>query len=62
MPLDQDTVNFLVSETIENALQDCKANLDELSKKYQLKIRVRPPIVIEIKQVEKGEVIWEEDK
>lgn len=59
MPLDKATLDFLVEETIQNALEDTKFKLNELSMKYKLKIKVRPPKVIEITQDEKGKVIWE---
>ncbi|MFW9922771.1 MAG: hypothetical protein ACFFDW_05715 [Candidatus Thorarchaeota archaeon] len=59
MPLDKATLDFLVEETIQNALEDTKFKLNELSMKYKLKIKVKPPIVTEITQVAKGEVIWE---
>ena len=60
MPLDQETLKFLVDETIENALQDTKENLRELARKYKLKIRVRTPILLEVTTETDGEVIWEE--
>ena len=59
MPLDKDTLDFLVNETIETALTDTREKLEELSMKYKLKIRVTPPLVLEIIQQEQGEVIWE---
>ncbi|NHJ32342.1 MAG: hypothetical protein FK732_05735 [Asgard group archaeon] len=59
MPLDKETLNFLVEETIDNALQDSKEKLGELAYKYQLKITVKPPILVKVEQVEKGEVVWE---
>ncbi|NHJ04345.1 MAG: hypothetical protein EAX90_05950 [Candidatus Heimdallarchaeota archaeon] len=59
MPLDKDTLDFLVNETIDNALEDTKMKLNELAIKYKLEINVRPPIIIEIKQVDNGKVIWE---
>lgn len=61
MPLDKETLDFLVDETILNALEDSKEKLNELARKYGLKIRMRPPIVVEIVQVPQpdGEVIWE---
>jgi len=61
MPLDKATLDFLVEETIANALEDSKEKLNELARKYGLKIYVKPPIVREIQQVAQpdGEVIWE---
>lgn len=58
MPLDKATLDFLVEETIANALEDSKDKLNELAMKYKLKIRVKPPIIVEIKQEKKGRVIW----
>ena len=60
MPLDLDTMKFLVKEAVDTALQDTKEKLNELSMKYQLKIVVRPPILVELEQKEKGEVVWQE--
>ncbi|NPE08004.1 MAG: hypothetical protein GNW80_06965 [Asgard group archaeon] len=59
MPIDKETLNFLVEETIDNVLQDSKEKLNELAYKYKLKITVKPPMLVEIEHVEKGEVIWE---
>ena len=63
MPLDKATLDFLVEETIANALEDSNEKLQELARKYGLKIHVRPPIVMEISQVPlpEGEVIWKKD-
>ena len=63
MPLDKATLDFLVEETIANALEDSNEKLQELARKYGLKILVRPPIVSKITQVPlpEGEVIWEKD-
>lgn len=63
MPIDKETLDFLVDETIIHALEDSKEKLDVLARKYGLKIRVRPPIIIEIVQVPQpdGEVIWEKE-
>ncbi|HUU76977.1 MAG TPA: hypothetical protein VMX55_01440 [candidate division Zixibacteria bacterium] len=61
MPLDKDTLDFLVNETIENTLEDTKMKLNELAMKYKLEINVRSPIIIEIKQVDKGKVIWQKE-
>ena len=61
MPLDKDTLDFLVNETIENALEDTKMKLEELAMKYKLEINVKPPIVIDIKQMPEGKVIWHND-
>ena len=57
LPLDKETLNFLVEETIDNALQDAKEKLNELAYKYRLKITVKPPLLVDIKHVEKGEVV-----
>ncbi len=59
LPIDKETLNFLVEETIDNVLQDSKEKLNELAYKYKLKITVKPPMLVEIEHVEKGEVIWE---
>ena len=59
MPLDQETLNFLVEETIENGLQDCKEKLNELATKYKLKIRVKTLALLDVTSGEDGEVIWE---
>lgn len=61
MPLDKDTLDFLVNETIENALEDTKMKLNELAMKYKLEISVKLPIIIEIKQVNNGKVIWKKE-
>jgi len=61
MPLDKETLNFLVEETIDNALQDTKEKLNELAYKYKIKIIVKPPQLINVTQVEKGEIIWKTD-
>ena len=63
MPLDKATLDFLVEETIANALEDSKEKLNELARKYGLKIFVKPPIVREITQVPlpEGEVTWEKE-
>ncbi|NHJ39008.1 MAG: hypothetical protein FK731_03175 [Asgard group archaeon] len=60
MPLDLDTMKFLVKEAVDTALQDTKEKLNELSMKYHLKITVKPPILVELESVEKGEVIWQD--
>jgi hypothetical protein len=60
MPLDLDTMKFLVEEAIDTALEDTKEKLTELSTKYQLQIVVRPPILVEITQDENGKVVWKE--
>jgi len=59
LPLDKETLNFLVEETIDNALQDTKEKLNELAYKYKLKITIKPPLLVEIEHVEKGEVVWD---
>jgi len=59
MPLDQETIEFLVQETIEAALEDTKEKLNELIRKYNFKIRVRKPALIAIEMAAKGELIWE---
>ena len=59
MPLDHDTLIYLVEETIENALEDAKEKLNELSYKYRLKLIVKPPVLVKAEQAETGEVIWE---
>ncbi|MHA1155884.1 MAG: hypothetical protein ACTSQK_07215 [Candidatus Heimdallarchaeota archaeon] len=63
MPIDKETLDFLVEETIVNALEDSKEKLNELARKYGLKIRVRPPVIVEIVQVPQpnGKVIWEQE-
>ncbi|MHA1124238.1 MAG: hypothetical protein ACTSO7_14005 [Candidatus Heimdallarchaeota archaeon] len=60
MPIDQETLKFLVDETMENALQDGKENLRELARKYKLRIRIRTPILLEVAPAEEGEVVWED--
>ena len=60
MPIDQETLKFLVDETIENALQDGKEHLRELAIKYKLKIRISPPVLLEVIPATEGEVIWED--
>ncbi len=52
-----------MDETIVYALEDTKEKLNELARKYGLKIRVRPPIIVDIVQVPQpdGKVIWEKD-
>jgi hypothetical protein len=60
LPIDIDTLEFLVKEAIDTALEDTKEKLNELSMKYRLKITVRPPILVEITQEEKGTVVWKE--
>jgi P pilus assembly chaperone PapD len=59
LPIDKETLNFLVEETIDNALQDTKEKLNELAYKYKLKIIVKPPLLVEIEHVEKGKVVWD---
>ncbi|MBK5114807.1 MAG: hypothetical protein KGD59_07135 [Candidatus Heimdallarchaeota archaeon] len=59
MPLDKEMLNFLVEETIDNALQDTKEKLNELAYKYQMRITVRAPLLVNVEQVEKGEVVWD---
>ena len=59
VPLDQETINFLVEETIENGLLDSKEKLNELAKKYKLKIRVKTLALLDVTIGEEGEVIWE---
>lgn len=59
LPLDKETLNFLVEETIDNALQDAKEKLNELAYKYKLKITVKLPLLVDIEHVEKGEVVWD---
>ncbi len=59
LPLDKETLNFLVEETIDNALQDAKEKLNELAYKYKLQITVKPPLLVDIEHVEKGEVVWD---
>ena len=59
MPIDKSTIDFLVEETIATALEDTKEKLNELAMKYKLVIRVKPPVIIEITQEKKGQVIWE---
>ncbi len=59
MPIDYDTLLYLVEETIENALEDVKEKLNELSYKYRLKLIVKAPVLVKAEQVEVGEVIWE---
>ncbi|MBN1330418.1 MAG: hypothetical protein JXA54_13170 [Candidatus Heimdallarchaeota archaeon] len=61
MPLDKDTIEFLVAETIEAALEDTKEKLTELAIKYKFKITVKPPILVEVEQAVKGEIIWKKD-
>ncbi|MBD3189974.1 MAG: hypothetical protein GF308_05000 [Candidatus Heimdallarchaeota archaeon] len=58
MPLDEATLNFLIEETIETALEDTKDRLNELAMKYSLKIRVSPPKVHEVTIANQGEVLW----
>lgn len=53
-------MKFLVKEAVDTALQDTKEKLNELSMKYHLKITVKPPILVELESVEKGEVIWQD--
>lgn len=60
MPIDQETLNFLVEETIDNAMQDGKEKLNELARKYKLKIRVRTLSLLEVTPGTEGEIIWED--
>ncbi|MGC9780734.1 MAG: hypothetical protein HZR80_15945 [Candidatus Heimdallarchaeota archaeon] len=59
MPIDYDTLLYLVEETIENAMEDAKEKLNELSYKYRLKIIVKPPVLVKAEQAKVREVIWE---
>ncbi len=59
MPIDYDTLLYLVEETIENAMEDAKEKLNELSYKYRLKLIVKPPVLVKAEQAKVREVIWE---
>ena len=61
MPIDQETLEFLVNETVENALQDSKEKLSELASKYKLIIKIKAPKLIEVQQEKEGNLIWLED-
>jgi DNA-binding protein YbaB len=58
MPMDKDTLVFLVEEAINNAFQDCKENLEKLSSKYGLEIKVKAPQLVEVVQTKDKQVIW----
>ncbi|NHJ46763.1 MAG: hypothetical protein FK733_03145 [Asgard group archaeon] len=60
MPIDLDMLEFLVKEAIDTALQDTKEKLNELAMKYKLQISVRPPVLVDLEQVENGTVVWKE--
>jgi len=59
LPLDYDTLIFLIKETISNALEDTNDKLNELAIKYKVKIIAKPPILVKVEQKDKGELIWE---
>lgn len=59
MPLNQETLEFLVNEAIEAALEDTREKLTELARKYNFKIIVKAPTLVKIEQARKGEIIWE---
>ncbi|MCF2143731.1 MAG: hypothetical protein K9W42_08540 [Candidatus Heimdallarchaeota archaeon] len=58
MPLDQETIEFLVQETIESALEDTKEKLNELVRKYPFKLTVSAPKLIKIEKAKKGKIEW----
>ncbi|MHA1211525.1 MAG: hypothetical protein ACTSSH_03600 [Candidatus Heimdallarchaeota archaeon] len=58
MPLDFDTLKFLIDETIEAALEDTREKLNEFARKYNFKISVKPPALVAVEQAEKGEIVW----
>ena len=58
MPLDQETLKFLIDETIEAALEDTREKLTELARKYNFKITVIPPTLVKVEPAEKGEIVW----
>ncbi len=61
MPLDKETIEFLVAETIDAALEDTKEKLTELAMKYKFRITVKPPILVKVETAQKGEIIWNKD-
>ncbi|NHJ86452.1 MAG: hypothetical protein FK734_13390 [Asgard group archaeon] len=58
MPIDMDTLQFLIDEAMDAALKDTKEKLDELAMKYKVKITAKPPTIVNVEIVENGEAVW----
>ncbi|MEA2071291.1 MAG: hypothetical protein U9O98_08375 [Asgard group archaeon] len=59
MPIDKETLRFLVEETVENGLEDCKNKLKSMAEKYKLKIIINEPKIKKVEKTHEGKVIWE---